>query len=1071
MISDLIVNSELQSDEVSGERNCCHSLSSDISVAQPAHNPPLLNKNRLITGQIEVFEMMATGRCLNCILDRIASLIEEVAGNLNCLIFLLESGQTHLRAVAAPSLPAEFKAALQALPLGMTSGTCGAAALLKCPQISPDVAKDSRWAPFLDFITLYGVKASWSSPIFDADNEVLGVMCLLYGELHDPESYEQEFVSVATHLASIAIQRVHSEEKLLVSERKFRALVEKSYGGISLVGGDGKLVYASAAERFFGYKPDELLGCLAESRVHPDDWVALNLRVQMLKSGDSFSQEYRVRHKNGSWVWAEGIVTNLLDEPGVSAYVVNFRDIAERKQAEEDLRASEERYRSLVAALNEGIVLMDRNLTIVTCNASAERILGLNRDEITGRTTFDPRWRTIHEDGSEFPGETHPVTITLRTGQACSNVVMGVHKPDGSLAWISINTQPLFRKDEITPYAIVASFADITDRKLAEAEIRESEERFSKAFTSNPNPMAIITFPEGRYVNVNEAWLKAYSYTLEEVVGRTALELNLWLRPQERAKLYGHLQEHGFCKNLEADFVSKDGRICQIVISTEIIEFGRKKYVLASSYDLTERKHAEDALRISEERFAKAFGASPQPMAIMELPNRVFVNVNEAMARISGCSAEEIIGTSPQMLNFWSREEDRQRVIELLAQNGFVHEFETQFTTAAGSIVEILLSAERITFNGAPHVLIVASDITARKKAERALRESEEHYRLLFEHSFAGVVRMTADGVGTECNEALARMLGCNSREELIEADDELFYFDLNERQQLINELLEHGSLRNRELLMRRLDGSPVWTLLNGSVFRSNEQGQPMLEGVVLDISERKLTEKKLEELYNQSRTLLAKLETVREEERIRIAREIHDNLGQILTGLKLDFSWLDKRLAKTTDENLLRKTEPKLKEIAALLEEAIQTVRTIATELRPGVLDTLGLRAAINWQAKEFERRNQVTCLIKLDREPENLPEERATAIFRIFQEILTNITRHAKASRVKIEMIESNDDLLLTVADNGVGITEAQRLDPKSLGLLGMRERAEMFGGTVTIKGKSRQGTTVRVKIPVKK
>ncbi|MDX2043341.1 MAG: PAS domain S-box protein [Acidobacteriota bacterium] len=901
----------------------------------------------MLTGQVEVLEMIATGRCLSDVLNRIASLVEEVAGNLHCVILVLEPEGNFLRAQAAPSLPNDFKEALQALPVGIQHGTCGASVQLKTPQISPDVTTDSRWANYLDFVLGYGVRASWSSPIFSAEKNVLGTISILYDHLHEPEPYELEFVNMATHLASIAIDRARSEEKLRISETKFRALTEKSSEGISLIGNDGKFNYTSpAAERIHGFTCKEVIGYKAGNHVHPDDWGRLKQQTLSILDipGASLTVQYRARHKTKSWFWTEATITNMLDEPGVSSLVVNFRDITARKQREKDLQASEELYRSLVLALDEGIVMLDRNLTIMTCNSSAERILGLKRDEMTGRTTFDPRWCAVHEDGSIFPPDTHPVAISLRNGQSCSNVVMGISRPDDSWAWIAINSQPLIRQGETEPYAVVASFSDITERKKVEAEIRASEERFSTMFHSNPCAMTLMTYPEGHIVNSNDAWLKAYGYSLEEVVGRTSAELKLWLKPEEREKAYEFLRKDRVLRNMESAFVSKNGSKCHFLISAEIIEFGNKEYLLVSCYDITERK-----------------------------------------------------------------------------------------------------------------------------RVEKALRESEEHYRLLFEHSFAGIARMSIDGKLLVCNDSMARMFGCNSPEELIKADDSIFYFDLSERQRLIDELVSKGSLKNREFLMSRVDGSPVWVLINASVFCANEESDPVLEGVVLDITERKQTEQQLQQLYQQSRTLLARLETVREEERIRISREIHDNLGQILTGLKLDFSWLEKRLVRSSDENLLRKTGSKMKEIAELLEEAIQTVRNIATELRPGVLDTLGLRAAIIWQAKEFERRTNINCVIELGREPQNLTEDMATALFRIFQEILTNITRHSKASKVKIELAEVDGELLLTVNDNGIGISDEDRRNSKSLGLLGMRERAQIFGGRVTVKGEPKRGTTVQVKMPL--
>ena len=201
----------------------------------------------------------------------------------------------------------------------------------------------------------------------------------------------------------------------------------------------------------------------------------------------------------------------------------------------------------------------------------------------------------------------------------------------------------------------------------------------------------------------------------------------------------------------------------------------------------------------------------------------------------------------------------------------------------------------------------------------------------------------------------------------------------------------------------------------------------------------------------------------MREEERTRIAREIHDELGQVLTGLKMEVTWLAKRLK---DKPLIEKTDS----MCALIDSSVQTVRKIATGLRPEMLDDMGLIAAVAWQAKEFQKRTGIRCRAKLPAEVK-FDIDISTTMFRIFQEILTNVARHSRATRVDIELTLGAEQIGLEVSDNGVGIQDNELHARKSLGLLGMQERALLFGGDVRISGSPGHGTRVSVTIPLRK
>jgi len=231
------------------------------------------------------------------------------------------------------------------------------------------------------------------------------------------------------------------------------------------------------------------------------------------------------------------------------------------------------------------------------------------------------------------------------------------------------------------------------------------------------------------------------------------------------------------------------------------------------------------------------------------------------------------------------------------------------------------------------------------------------------------------------------------------------------------------------------------------------------------ELAERTLTEQRLRQSEENLRALAARLQSVREEERIHIAREIHDELGQALTGLKFDINTLAKATAGCAPEATAGLPES----VNQQIDRIINSVRRIASGLRPEVLDEIGISAAIEWQAREFQRRTGLRCVVDISPGFVDPDKERSTALFRIFQELLTNVARHANATRVAVQLAEDEGILRLKVEDNGRGIQEKEFESPRALGFLGLRERVLAFGGSIDVRGQEGKGTAVAVEIPL--
>ena len=240
---------------------------------------------------------------------------------------------------------------------------------------------------------------------------------------------------------------------------------------------------------------------------------------------------------------------------------------------------------------------------------------------------------------------------------------------------------------------------------------------------------------------------------------------------------------------------------------------------------------------------------------------------------------------------------------------------------------------------------------------------------------------------------------------------------------------------------------------------------------VYRDVTERTHAEQELKSALAQSRALSAHLQSVREEERSHVAREIHDELGQVLTGLKMDLAWLKHRLVEERLETSRALLLNKVQDMSGLIDTTIQAVRQLATELRPGILDHLGLSAAIEWQAEEFEKHSGIRCRVIGMLADVPLDKEQTTAAFRIVQESLTNVARHAEAATaVTILLSQEANRLVLEIEDDGLGFQEKNLASRDTLGLLGMRERAAILGGEVQITSEPGQGTKVAARIPLK-
>lgn len=318
------------------------------------------------------------------------------------------------------------------------------------------------------------------------------------------------------------------------------------------------------------------------------------------------------------------------------------------------------------------------------------------------------------------------------------------------------------------------------------------------------------------------------------------------------------------------------------------------------------------------------------------------------------------------------------------------------------------------------------------------------------------------------CSEELLRIF--EIRPEDFDGRCETFYErihprDAGEVEDRINRVFREPQALVLEYTVLLPDGREKAISSRGDLVLDGD-GKPLrVVGIAQDVTERRMAEEEVRQSREKLRDLADHLQTIREEERTEVSREIHDELGQALTVLKLDLSLVEEKFRQGSVDKVFDLT----RSMSQLIDETIQIVRRIASSLRPGLLDDLGLEAALEWQCQEFRDRSGLAFHLDLPSRPLALDSKRATTVFRIFQEILTNVARHARASRVEISLKEAPGEVLLEVRDDGVGITPEQYSNPKALGIVGMTERALMLDGELTFFGKPNQGTTVQLRVPL--
>lgn len=706
----------------------------------------------------------------------------------------------------------------------------------------------------------------------------------------------------------------------------------------------------------------------------------------------------------------------------------------------------------LFASMKEAVLILNKEGKILQLNAYAERLFGSNlankADVVNVNNFFNSN--EINQDFTDY--ETDYIS-------------------KGEKKILSLSQMRIVHKDVELGRILIAR--DITERKRAEEALRESEAKFRWLFENVPDGIYLST-PDGKLVDVNETLVRMLGYNSKEELLAAGIVNELYLNPSERKFWIQKLEVNGKLHGIELYLKRKDGSPLTVRENAHLLaDKHGMLYYEGTLTDITKLKEAEKALRSSEIRFRSVWENSAEGMRLTD-KNGIIVAVNEAFCKLVEMKTQDIV-EQPLTVTY-SGEKNKESMLRnyqmRFYERNFPAHLEQKLILPSGKTVYLDGTNTFVDIEfGNALLLSVFRDVTERKLNEQALKKNKLMMNHAEEIAHLGSWEWDLETDNLNCSSELYQIYGLQPENfegkfesilKLVRPDDSnKILANINHARQ------SHEPFEHYERIIRP-DGETRILYTKGIVLDDSEGYAKTIYGSCLDVTEVKRVENALINSREKLRALSASLETAREEERSYIARELHDELGQVLTAIKMDLTLMQDDLR--VNLNLSKEEITKqLVLIEKMVDRLINTVRNIATELRPDVLDHLGLIAALEWQAKEFEKRYKVSCVFNSNIKKVELGKEKATAVFRIFQESLTNVARHSGASQVMAKIQLLGDKLLLEVEDNGKGISREQLFNITSIGIIGMKERAKFIGGKVFIEGSEGGGTKVFLEVPL--
>ena len=844
-----------------------------------------------------------------------------------------------------------------------------------------------------------------------------------------------------------------AEQALRESEERFRLLYEEAPLGYQSLDADGRFLEINRAWLdMLGYSREEVIGKWFGDFLSPESRELLRQRFPRFKErGYTQGAEFTMVRKDGSAVLIslDGRAARDLDGGFKQSHCI-LHDITERKRAEDALRESDERFRGIIENAPFGYYRVGKDGLWQCVNATWERMHGLSREQVVGKSFEITQPKDSMEQAREY--------IERALAGEAITAEFGRVRADGTIGHHSFNIQPVKRGKEIL--AIEGFINDISERKQAEQALRGSEERYRTLVMNTP---ALICTHDlgGTLLSVNPAAAAALGYEPADLVGRNLRDI---LAPSVRHLLDGYLEhiQREPAQSGQMRVITRTGEErAWIYHNVLFAESGKAPYVIGGALDITERRRAEEARRESEERLQFVACAANDVVWDWDLTtNRVWWN--DAIRTRFGYSAQETETDS----SWWAERihpDDRDRILSGGRRRETGDDFrmdEYRFRRAEGDFAYVLDRSYVVRDHLGTPVRVIGTmvDLTEHEQAEQALRESEAKYRTLFNRVNDAILIFEPESeVILEANEAACWFYGF-ARDELIGTSLKALTKDVGRGERQIHQILESGSCLNFATV--HLDKQGRFIDILASCTAIEYGGKRAVLGINRDVTELRQTEKEL-------RQLSSRLLQIQDQERRRIARELHDTTAQNLTALAMNLSLLLETPGSVGTGKLLADS-------LSLARLSLDEIRNVSYLLHPPLLDELGLAEALGIYTTGFSQRTGIQVNLQVRSEFPRLLAELETTVFRIVQESLSNIHRHSGSPTADIGVRLAGSSVVLEVRDQGCGM-HAQRSDAGTggaaelgVGITGMRERVAQLGGRLDIESEGR-GVTVRAILPI--